>query len=293
MSENTATGPIGPWWEVPWWAEEVYSKESGWSPSQIALAFANLRDVFSDKWSREVGPHPMLPELFNARGLSPFTFLFKLGDDLGILLQKNLLGDLPRRLRSADEFDGARAELRALAQWTTAGLKIERNVLAGNGNRNCDWKVSEADTTIYGEVKCIEPAQANKRPDVIDPFPWEREPMSFDLAAEGDKAMNVVEENADQIPAQGPGVFMIFGRGAAAALPFSAAAGNRIVVRFKSAKAALRHIAGILVIKTFLYPEQGLVQHTIFVKNPCGVDLSLDLLKTGIPDLILWEGSKT
>lgn len=289
LDEVEAIRKTGRWWDIPWWTDRVYLEESGLPTERIDSAFATLREIFSDEWVKEqVDGHPMLPELFGSRGLSPFTFLYKLGDDLRILQQQDLLGNLRRRLRNIGEFGGARAELRALAQWAEVGVKIRRTVPSGNGNRNCDWKVSDGGVVIYGEVKCVELAQVNRRREILDVPPWEREPVPFDLAAEGDKMMDVVEANADQIPSVGPGIFMISGSAEAAALPFSDAAGVRIVERFRAANNSLRHIAGILVIKTFLFPEHGLVQFAILVQNPCGLELSLNLLKRGFPELIVW-----
>lgn len=280
----------GRWWDIPWWTDEMYLSEFGLSASQVDSAFVALREIFSDKWARRQvsNQHPMLQELFGASGLSPFNFLYCLGRDAEILRKEGLWGDLGSRLRNAAEFVGARAEIRALAQWIGTGVTVQRAVPSGNGRRNCDWKVSDSGAKIYGEVKCIDLFPVNKRLTAHDVPPWEREPVPFDLSAEGDKAMDVVEACADQIPLHGPGVFMISGNGSAAALPFSEAAGKRMQERFAAAGDSLRHIAGVLVVRTFLFPEQGLVEFVVFVKNPHGLSLSLDLLRRGFPALICW-----
>lgn len=297
FDELSAIRISGRWWDIPWWADKMYAAEFGLSNDQVESAFAALSALFSEKWAKRQtdGRHSILQELFGVRGLSPFSFLYSLGKDLEVLGEKRLLGNLERRLRNANGFSGARAELSALAQWAEAGVEIQRDAPSGNGNKNCDWKVSDGSVVIYGEVKCVDLSPVNKRRQFLDVPPWEREPVPFDLSAEGDKAMDVVEAYADQIPAQGPGVFMISGNGSAAALPFSEAAGKRILERFLAAGASLRHIAGILVVRTFLFPEHGLVQFVIFVRNPSCPNISMDLLRRGFPSLIIWgeKGDET
>lgn len=109
------------------------------------------------------GPsHPMFCELFGRSGLLPFSFLYELGRDLELLRADGLLGDLPGRLRDSREFDGAFGELNALARWVAVGVKVERNVHSGAGDKNCDWKVSDGQNVIYGEVKCLQIAKTNR-----------------------------------------------------------------------------------------------------------------------------------
>lgn len=283
----------GRWWERPWWRDPLYRAEVGVDADLIEPAFEALREVFDEKWAkRQVNGHPMLQDLFGATGLNPFAFLYELGVSLKTVRQAGKLGSLAKRLKHSEEFTGAHAEVGAVAQWIQAGVKVELDVPSGNGNKNCDWKISAEGAVIYGEVKRIELAQVNKQRQRHDLPPWEREPVPFDLAAEGDKTMDVVEKHASQLPSTGPGVFMVFGRGSAAAMPFSDAAGKRIVERFRVENSPCGHIAGILVVRIFQIPEHGIVQFVAFVRNPKGPELSMDLLKRRFPNLLIWESDK-
>lgn len=293
METGDAIRKSGRWWERPWWRDPIYRTEPGVDAEQIEPAFDALREVFNEKWvKRQVDGHPMLQELFGATGLNPFAFLYELGVNLKTLRKSGKLASFAKRLKDPGEFTGAHAEMGAVAQWIHAGIEVELNVRSGNGNKNCDWKISDGGAVIFGEVKRIELAQVNKQRQNFDLPPWERKPVPFDLTAEGDKTMDVVEKYAAQLPSTGPSVFMVFGRGSAAALPFSDAAGKRMVERFKVENSPCRHIAGILVVRIFQFPEHGLVQLVVFVRNPKGSELSMDLLKRGFPNLVIWESRK-
>ena len=336
----------------------------------IEEAFAALRDVFNEDWVREQtdGQHPMLPELFGATGLSPFSFSYELGEGLRILGQHGLLGNLPRRLKNTEEFDGAHAELNALAQWLEAGARVQRDVPSGNGNKNCDWKVWDGNAVIYGEVKRINVARLNREMSSLVALVFERvmarignsvrgrfdlelliRPKSlaevqrfsekageiadkivrhleaclgkassdwqvveslakyryvagkesdrlqggfvgipYDMRAEADKTMDVVEEAASQLPSSGPGVVMISGGGRAAGLPFAREAGRRMVERFGMPESPCGHIAGVLIVRSYLVPEHGLTQLSVYVQNPVGPEVNMDLLKRGFPSLEIW-----
>ena len=85
---------------------------------------------------------------------------------------------------------------------------------------------------------------------------------------------------------------MISGGGAAAGIPFAEETGKRVAERFRLIEEPCRHIAGILLIRTYLVPEYGLTQVAVFARNPIGTEVDVELLKRGFPTLVLWGASE-
>lgn len=162
----------GRWWDNPWWVDQQYQAEFHLQRAQVETAFNALREVFDVNWAKEPGArrHPIFSDLFSASGLSPFVFLYRLGTSLRKLQEMDLLGDLPRRLRGIDEFEGACAEALVLEQWVEAGVKVERGAPSKKGNKRGDWKVSDGEAVIYGEVKRIWPARKNSERSDLGEF---------------------------------------------------------------------------------------------------------------------------
>lgn len=163
FAEFAALKASGRWWEAAWLRDPKYLADLHLRPEQVEASIGALRACFDENWAKAetFATHPIIQELFGSSGLVPFNFLYDLGDSLRLLTEHALLGDLARRLKVADEFDGAWAELAALAQWVAAGVQVERNVRSGSGNKNCDWKASAGDSVIFGEVKRIWSARKN------------------------------------------------------------------------------------------------------------------------------------
>lgn len=106
--------------------------------------------------------HPIFGPLFHQGGRSCLSPLRRLGSSLKVFKQHDMLGDLPGRLKVAGEFNGASAELNVLAGWLEVGVKAKRNVPSGRGKKNCDFKIWNGEEAIFGDVKRLEKAAANK-----------------------------------------------------------------------------------------------------------------------------------
>lgn len=111
-----------------------------------------------------IGFHPAHP-LFNElliEGLCPFNYLVKLGRDLCEAEGANLLGDLRKRLKSADQYLGAHFELEMLSYLLRRGFSIIRDFPSGTGNKKCDLRIEKASEVVYIELKRLQPSRTNK-----------------------------------------------------------------------------------------------------------------------------------
>lgn len=109
--------------------------------------------------------HCIVEALFHRGGLDTFMFLYMIGSSLVMLKDKGLLNDLPARLRSDGQFEGARAELTIIASWVDAGARVERDVCSGkgkDGRKNCDLRVSNDSAEIFIEIKQPAESKANR-----------------------------------------------------------------------------------------------------------------------------------
>lgn len=109
-----------------------------------------------------VPSHRMFGDLFGSRGPIPFKVLLQQGSDLQMLLKGRKLGKLKGRLRHPEQFEAAEWEVIVMARWLEAGVRVEPDWPSGNRGRNCDWKVSDGEDVIYGDVKCLDLCPKNK-----------------------------------------------------------------------------------------------------------------------------------
>lgn len=112
--------------------------------------------------------------------------------------------------------------------------------------------------------------------------------VPLDERAEADKIMDEIRAHADQIPEKGPGLFIIMGSGNRALTIFGAKLPERIVERFAEGRAAYSDISGVLILRSLFFLEHGEAEMGLFVANPHGPQLSMDLLKRGFPSLQEW-----
>lgn len=159
----------GTWWEPQFWDSPEYLAASPWPGERLSAAFAGLRRLYPAKearaafaWVRATPPErdelsrrpiwkllacPMRPDL---------SGLARLGLDV---VDADLFahGELVRKLRTdvGRELKGARFELRSLAAFRNAGIRVEYEPLAGKGGSNPDFRVHLA-RHLYVDAKHAE-----------------------------------------------------------------------------------------------------------------------------------------
>jgi len=112
--------------------------------------------------------------------------------------------------------------------------------------------------------------------------------LPLDERAEADKIMDEVRDHADQIPEKGPGLFVIMGSGNRSLTLFGPKLPERIAERFMEDRTAYADVSGVLILRSLYSLEDGEVEIPLFVPNPLGPRLSIDLLKRGVPNLQKW-----
>lgn len=105
--------------------------------------------------------HPLFDELFS-EGLLPFKHLVALGRDLLAAKRNRLLGDLPKRLKDAQNYPGAHFELEMLSYLVRKGFKIRRNPASQTGKKKADLRVEKGSEMLFIELKRLELSPTNK-----------------------------------------------------------------------------------------------------------------------------------
>lgn len=129
------------------WKDPNISVELQVNSHDVNEALQILKDIFHACWTKNAAQefvagqpvHPLLQTLF-MEGYVPLQTLYQLGNDLGILKKRGLLGGYLNRLRTRQEFHGARTEIKYLAAFARMQFALKRNVRSGEGSRNCDFK---------------------------------------------------------------------------------------------------------------------------------------------------------
>lgn len=105
--------------------------------------------------------HPLFNEFFK-EGLGPFNYLVALGRGLRNVKDAKRIGNLPKRLKNANQYSGAHFELKMLAHLTRLGYSIERDIPSGRGNQNADFRIEKGSEVIFIELKSLEWSRTNK-----------------------------------------------------------------------------------------------------------------------------------
>lgn len=105
--------------------------------------------------------HPLFNGFLRG-GQCPFNYFVALGRDLRNVKDAKLIGNLPKRLKDANEFSGAHFELNMLAHLTRLRYSIKRDVLTGKGNNNSDFRIEKGSEVFFVELKNLEQSRTNK-----------------------------------------------------------------------------------------------------------------------------------
>lgn len=118
--------------------------------------------------------HPLFNEFFK-EGLGPFNYLVALGRDLRNVKDTKRIGNLPKRLKNANQYSGAHFELKMLAHLTRLGYSIKRDIPSGKGNNKTDFRIKKGQEVLFVELKSLGWSRTNKEIYAIsclfNPFP--------------------------------------------------------------------------------------------------------------------------
>jgi hypothetical protein len=142
------TAVTGRWWEPPFWEHPEYLADSPWSAARLSVAFKALKTLYTEQhakaafsWVAEpdvkegarLRNRPLWPLLAcpNRADLSALVRLGLDAADADVFAHPELV----RKLREdiTREFKGARFELRCLAAFCNASIKVDYEPLAGTG----------------------------------------------------------------------------------------------------------------------------------------------------------------
>lgn len=116
--------------------------------------------------------------------------------------------------------------------------------------------------------------------------------VPVDGRCEADKIMGEVLDHVEQIPAGGPGLFIIIGNGNPNLIIFGAELPSRIIEHFNDGQSTYADIAGVLILRRIYSQENGEAEFGIFVRNPKGPSLHMELLRRGVPNLEVWSNER-
>lgn len=105
--------------------------------------------------------HPLFNYLFS-EGKSRFEFWVALGRDLLDVGEADLMGNLYKRLKATNNYEGAYFELRILAYLKRRGFSIQRDPPSGIGKKKGDIRVSKGSEVLFVELKSLlKPSEVN------------------------------------------------------------------------------------------------------------------------------------
>ena len=154
-------------------------------------------------------------------------------------------------------------------------VKIVRHILEGMEEGIGEWKEVEG-LARY----CFVPVKGS------DSLQGSMGGIPVNAAMEAKKIMKIVREAESQFPVSGPGVLMIAG---SAATVFSDETAQQMIGRFRRKAKEFLSISGVLVVKSMLSPKHGEVNSAVFVVNPNGPPLNMELLGKGFLELEVWK----
>ncbi len=104
--------------------------------------------------------------------------------------------------------------------------------------------------------------------------------------------MGEVLDHVEQIPSGGPGLFIIIGNGNPNLIIFGAELPSRIIEHFNDGQSTYADVAGVLILRRIYSHENGEAEFGIFVRNPKGPSLHMELLRRGVQNLEVWGNER-